>query len=37
LLAVGVVLLGVWPAPLTEVMESTVQHLVPQITASKLP
>jgi NADH-quinone oxidoreductase subunit M len=36
LLAVGVILLGVWPAPLTHVMESTVQHLVQQITASKL-
>jgi NADH-quinone oxidoreductase subunit M len=36
LLAVGVLLLGVWPAPLTGVMESTLQHLVQQITASKL-
>src|SRR5207342_1769184 len=27
LLAVGVVLLGLWPAPLTHVMESTLQHL----------
>jgi len=37
LLAVGVLLLGVWPAPLTHVMESTLQHLVQQISASKLP
>jgi hypothetical protein len=29
--------LGVWPAPLTEVMETTLQHLVQQISASKLP
>jgi len=36
LLAIGVLLLGLWPAPLTHVMESTVQHLVQQITASKL-
>jgi NADH-quinone oxidoreductase subunit M len=36
-LAVGVLLLGLWPAPLTGVMESTVQHLVQQITTSKLP
>jgi NADH-quinone oxidoreductase subunit M len=37
LLAVGVLLLGLWPAPLTEVMEATIQHLVQQISASKLP
>jgi NADH-quinone oxidoreductase subunit M len=37
LLAVGVVLLGLWPAPLTDVMETTIQHLVQQISASKLP
>src|SRR4029079_11478605 len=36
LLAIGVLLLGLWPAPLTHVRESTVQHLVQQITASKL-
>jgi NADH-quinone oxidoreductase subunit M len=36
LLAVGVLLLGLWPAPLTHVMESTVQHLVQQISVSKL-
>jgi NADH-quinone oxidoreductase subunit M len=37
LLAIGVLLLGVWPAPLTDVMESTIQHLVQQISMSKLP
>jgi NADH-quinone oxidoreductase subunit M len=37
LLALGVLLLGLWPAPLTNVMETTIQHLVQQISASKLP
>ena len=37
LLAIGVLLLGLWPAPLTNVMETTIQHLVQQISASKLP
>src|SRR4051812_5999072 len=37
LLAIGVLLLGLWPAPLTSVMETTIQHLVQQISASKLP
>ncbi|MFM7431938.1 MAG: proton-conducting transporter membrane subunit, partial [Gammaproteobacteria bacterium] len=36
-LAVGVLLLGVWPAPLLEVMQPSVQHLVEQIITSKLP
>ncbi len=36
-LAVGVLLLGVWPAPLLEVLQATVQNLVQQISASKLP
>ena len=36
-LAVGVLLLGVWPAPLLEVMQPSVQHLVEQIVTSKLP
>jgi NADH-quinone oxidoreductase subunit M len=35
-LAVAVLLLGVWPAPLLDVMRPTVEHLVQQITASKL-
>src|SRR6187401_3762975 len=36
-LAVGVLVVGVWPAPLLEVMQSTVRHLVEQISLSKLP
>jgi len=35
-LAIGVLLLGVWPQPLLESMQGTVQHLVQQITLSKL-
>jgi NADH-quinone oxidoreductase subunit M len=37
LLAVGVLLLGLWPAPLLEVMQPSVQRLVEQIVTSKLP
>jgi len=37
LLAGGVLLLGVWPAPLLEVMQPSVQHLVEQLATSKLP
>ncbi len=37
MLAVAVLVVGVWPAPLLEVMQSTVQNLVQQISASKLP
>jgi NADH-quinone oxidoreductase subunit M len=37
LLAVGVLALGVYPAPLLEVMQESVRHLVDQATASKLP
>ena len=36
-LAVAVLLLGVWPAPLLELMQASVQHLVEQIVTSKLP
>jgi NADH-quinone oxidoreductase subunit M len=36
-LAAGVLLLGVYPAPLLEVMQESVRHLVEQATASKLP
>jgi NADH-quinone oxidoreductase subunit M len=35
-LAVAVLLLGLWPAPLLEVMRPTVENLVQQITISKL-
>ena len=37
LLAVGVLLVGLWPAPLLDVMQATVRHLVEQISLSKLP
>ncbi|MET0293289.1 MAG: NADH-quinone oxidoreductase subunit M, partial [Steroidobacteraceae bacterium] len=36
-LAVAVLLLGIWPAPLLEVLGPTTQHLVEQILTSKLP
>ena len=35
-LAVAVLLLGIWPAPLLDVMHASVEHLVQQITQSKL-
>ena len=35
-LAIAVLTLGVWPAPLLDVMEATVEHLLQQITATKL-
>ena len=36
-LAAAVLLLGLWPAPVTNVMESAVKHLVEQIIMSKIP
>jgi NADH-quinone oxidoreductase subunit M len=36
-LAVAVLLLVIWPAPLLELMQASVQHLVEQIVTSKLP
>jgi NADH-quinone oxidoreductase subunit M len=36
ILAVAVLLLGVWPDPLLDVMHATVDHLVQQVTMSKL-
>lgn len=35
-LATGVIALGVWPAPVIDVMHATMQHLVAQIAQSKL-
>jgi NADH-quinone oxidoreductase subunit M len=35
-LAVSVVLMGVWPAPLLDVMHGSIQHLTQQILATKL-
>jgi NADH-quinone oxidoreductase subunit M len=37
MLAIGVLAMGLWPAPITEVLQATTQHLVQQIAASKLP
>ncbi len=36
LLAVAVLLLGLWPAPLLDVMRGSIEHLTQQILASKL-
>jgi NADH-quinone oxidoreductase subunit M len=36
-LAGGVLLLGVWPAPLLDVMHETLKHLVDQLMLTKLP
>jgi NADH-quinone oxidoreductase subunit M len=36
ILAVAVVLLGVWPAPLLDIMRGTIEHLTSQILATKL-
>jgi NADH-quinone oxidoreductase subunit M len=36
-LAVAVLVLGLWPAPLVEVMESSIENLVQHVQVSKLP
>ncbi len=36
LLAIAVLLVGVWPAPLLDVMHATTQHLATQLLASKI-
>jgi NADH-quinone oxidoreductase subunit M len=36
-LAVAVLALGLWPAPVLNVMESSVHHLVEQVVVSKIP
>ena len=36
-LAVGVLLLGLWPAPLLDVMRGSTHHLVEQMLSTKLP
>ncbi|MBS0389391.1 MAG: NADH-quinone oxidoreductase subunit M, partial [Proteobacteria bacterium] len=36
-LAVAVLLLGIWPAPLVKTMEASVQHLLQQLSLSKIP
>jgi len=35
-LALAVLMVGVWPAPLLKVMQPTIQHLVSQAIATKL-
>jgi NADH-quinone oxidoreductase subunit M len=35
-LAVGVLALGLWPAPLLDVMRPTIEHLVSQMMVTKL-
>jgi NADH-quinone oxidoreductase subunit M len=37
ILAIAVLLLGVWPAPLLEITQASVLHLVDQAVATKLP
>jgi len=36
-LALAVLLLGIWPAPMLNMMEASVQHLLQQILTSKIP
>jgi NADH-quinone oxidoreductase subunit M len=36
-LAVAVLILGLWPAPLVEVMEASIRGLIQHIAVSKLP
>ena len=37
ILAAAVLALGLWPAPLVNVMHATVENLVVQVSACKLP
>ena len=37
MLAVAVLLVGIWPAPLVQTMEATMRHLLEQLTVSKIP
>ncbi|MGH8212631.1 MAG: NADH-quinone oxidoreductase subunit M [Rhodanobacteraceae bacterium] len=37
MLALAVLILGVWPAPMLNMMEASVQHLLHQIVVSKIP
>jgi NADH-quinone oxidoreductase subunit M len=36
-LALAVVGIGVWPAPMLRMMEASVQHLLQQMLSSKIP
>ena len=35
--AAGVLVLGVWPKPLTDLMQPAIEHLVTLIASSKIP
>lgn len=35
--AAGVLILGIWPKPLTDLMQPAIEHLATQIAASKIP
>jgi len=37
MLALSVLALGVWPAPLLDMMRASIHHLVDQAVATKLP
>jgi NADH-quinone oxidoreductase subunit M len=37
MLAAAVLILGVWPAPLLDIMRASIHHLVDQAVATKLP
>jgi NADH-quinone oxidoreductase subunit M len=37
MLAIAVLLLGLWPAPLLDIMQASIHHLVDQAIATKLP
>ena len=36
-LALAVLIVGIWPAPLVDMMSATVDQLVQQVSQSKLP
>jgi NADH-quinone oxidoreductase subunit M len=36
-LAIAVLLVGIWPAPLLKIMQPTIHHLVDQAIAHKIP
>jgi len=36
-LAIAVLLVGIWPAPLLKIMQPTIHHLVDQAVATKIP
>jgi NADH-quinone oxidoreductase subunit M len=36
-LAIAVLLVGIWPAPLLKIMQPTIHHLVDQAIATKIP